>query len=709
MKAAPVSRSGSLRRASGVLCLSMAALLAVASTGRTLQANQEPTSGPVGLTAERPSVISGEAIEVLDKALVEALNPLLGTLFDSARSTEQRRAAATALKSTIATIPSKPATSDELKRKLERIVALMDAALAALQVDSTDQANAAQSNVTVAAVKVKNYLAGINNGNAWLGYVFANELASGSATTEIMTQAHANLTVMKDLTIEQKNFLRKPAFQELSAAIDSALASGLFADDVAKAKADRAERVNALVVSLFEYELEPVETQAEKARSAWRTLRARYPSTANALRHTVNSQYFNHNVHVTISETLLSRLISDYRSESGCIADCVLGAWVTGSQTTDVNVNVDVLPSTHTASFDLKLSGNTRSNTKAVKDPATVWTNGNHYFWMNRHVSFDGRHVYASPATFAVDTNSRTVGLATKFDGIPIFGGIVRNIAKKKIAESKPQSEAITANKMRDKAVPEFERETDQQFADGNSTISKTLDSLEKRGVAPDSISARSSNTHVAFSTRTIGTGRLGGSLQPPSALMATGLSAQLHQSALNNSIDALGFQGKVVAEKDFVTEIEKALTELLQRDIKLTDGKPSPPPAGEEPEPETFFVFGEQDPIRVEFQNGRIIVILRTGIRQAGKEDIPQQTIRIPIVMTVENGKVILDPESSKFSIKGPGAARKPQIKRILDRRIVRKELNSTIDLQAAGDKTLPLTISFIELNDGWLTIEAQ
>lgn len=55
-----------------------------------------------------------------------------------------------------------------------------------------------------------------------------------------------------------------------------------------------------------------------------------------------------------------------------------MGARVTGSQTTDVNVNVDVVPSATTASFELKVSGNTRSDTKAVKDPATVWTSGNH-------------------------------------------------------------------------------------------------------------------------------------------------------------------------------------------------------------------------------------------------------------------------------------------------------------------------------------------
>ena len=46
-------------------------------------------------------------------------------------------------------------------------------------------------------------------------------------------------------------------------------------------------------------------------------------------------------------------------------------------------------------------------------------------------------------------------------------------------------------------------------------------------------------------------------------------------------------------------------------------------------------------------------------------------------------------------------------QIRRILGRRIIRRELDATIDLQAAGDKTLPVTVTLIQLLDGWLSAE--
>ena len=154
------------------------------------------------------------------------------------------------------------------------------------------------------------------------------------------------------------------------------------------------------------------------------------------------------------------------------------------------------------------------------------------------------------------------------------------------------------------------------------------------------------------------------------------------------------------------MTELEAALSDLFQREIKLTNGEPAPPAEGEEAEPPTIFLFSKTDPIRVRFDNGQIILSLRTGIRQEGKEEIPEETVTIPIAMSLQNGKVVIEP--GNIAVTGR-PTRSVQIKRVLARRIVRKELSPTVDLQAAGDKTLPVTITNIQLADGWLTAEME
>ena len=201
--------------------------------------------------------------------------------------------------------------------------------------------------------------------------------------------------------------------------------------------------------------------------------------------------------------------------------------------------------------------------------------------------------------------------------------------------------------------------------------------------------------------------------MQPPSALIATGAAVQLHESALNNAIDALGLQGRTILEKDLAKELEVALTDLFQREISLTKkDDPQPAVAEGEPEPPTSFVFSSSDPVRVHFNHNQITLVLRAGVIQEGKDAIPEQIISIPIAMSLQGGKVVLEPGTIGVASKEEAdrlkqITRANQIRRILGRRMIRRELSATIDLQAAGDKTLPLTVSMIQLIDGWLSAE--
>lgn len=705
-------RRRSFRRAVGTLSLTAALFGATVSSGNVLQAVQEAVAAPVAELA-RAADLSDESIEGVDAELAKKLSPLLETLFNAGAPADQRKAAAVEVK-TIAAAVSGSEAKDGLARRLLRRASLIEATVVAGSVE-----NLQASATTLAALKesagtVSTKLAAMKNGELWTPYLHLEALKGETVAADVLEQLIKNLTVTEAMNADQSRFIGRKEFQELKAAAESHLAATGTAGDDAAVRGELTKQVNTLLTSLLAWEKDAEASHAESARAAWRTIRARFPAAADVLRPVINEHYFNHNVHFTVSETLLSRLIADYRTESGTIADCIMGAWVTGSQTTDISVAADVRPSANTAAFDLKVNGNTRSNTRAQKDPATVWTSGNHYFWITKSVNFDGHHVTSGSSSVSVDTNSHTVGLATKYDGIPIIRGIVRNIASQQIAESKPEADAITRERLGSEAVSKFDSETGKQFGDLNDGLNKTLTSLEQRNVAPDSISARSSNTHIAVSARTIGVSRLGGSLQPPSALVAEGAAVQMHESGLNNAIDALGFQGRSVNEKDFLKELEAALTDLFQRDIKLSDGEPEPAPAGEEPEPPTVFVFSKTDPIRVRFDNGQIVLTLRTGIQQEGREEIPEQIITVPISMSLADGKLILEPGSIKVASKAETDRAKQlpranQIRRIMSRRIVRKEMNATIDLQAAGDKKLPVTITKIQLNDGWVTAEMQ
>jgi len=699
------------RRAVGSLFIATSFLVGSAVFPTDLHANSEPTVVIAESKLKVPADITEESIEAIDSDFSKVAGPLLRTLFDDQKPSDERATSASTLRDLVANLSAATTEKDSLRRRLQRRVNLIAASIEASQ-SSVEGSTTSASNLPTAAASTGTWLTTIPNGNSWVGYLHLEDLQKADVSADVLKQVSQNLTPSSTMDDSQKSFTSKPQLQHLKHAVDKAIRRTGFANDTEAAQGEQKYLVETLIASLLSYEHDQLGSYAEEARAAWRSLRNDYPTAASHLRSVVNDNYFNHNLHFVVSEDLLSRLISDYRSESGCIAECIMGAWVTGSQNTNVDLRADIKPSTNRATFDMHVNGSVHSSTVATKSPATIWSQGNNSFWMNKSVFFDGRNVTSTAATFSVSTSSQITGLKTKFDGIPIVRRIVRNIANQKIAESKPQSEALTAQKIRDAALPKFEDEANNQFSTANGTLNKMFASLERRGVAPDSTSARSSNTHMAFSSRTIGLERIGGSLQPPSALIATGAAVQLHESALNNAIDALGFQGRTILEKDVARELESALSDLFQREIKLTDNTPEPVKADGEPEPPTSFVFSKSDPIRVHFDKNQITLVLRAGVLQTGKEEIPEQIITIPIDMSLKGGKVVLEPgkigiASKEESDRLKQITRANQIRRILSNRLIRRELDGTIDLQAAGDKTLPLTVTMIQLVDGWLSAE--
>jgi len=694
----------------GVFSIATSLLVGSAVFPTALQATSETLEAKAS-ALKIPSDITEESIEAIDADLAKTAGPLLRTLFDAEKPADERMRAASELRTLTNSMSAATPEKDSLRRRLQRRVSLISSALSAFAATAGGSSSPA-GDLTNTASSTMTWLNSVANGATWISYLHLDDLQKSDVSADVLNQVLANLTPSDKMEADQKAFASRPQLQRLKVAVEKAIRLSTYANAGDAAQGEQKYYTDLLIQSLLNYESDQLGSDAENARVAWRTLRNEYPAAASTLRSVVNDNYFNHNLHFVVSEDLLSRVISDYRTESGCIAECILGAWVTGSQNTDVDLRADIKPSNDRAMFDLNVNGNVRSSTVAQKSPATIWSRGNNYFWMNKSVFFDGRNVTSTAASFNVNTSSQVTGLATKFDGIPIIRGIVRSIATQKIAESKPQSEALTAQKIRDAALPKFESESNQQFSTANSTLNQLMASLERRGVAPDSTSARSSNTHMALSTRTIGLTRLGGSLQPPSALIATGAAVQLHESALNNAIDALGLQGRTILEKDLAQEIETALSDLFQRPINLRDGTPAPVEKDAEPQPPTSFVFSNSDPIRVHFDKNQITLVLRAGVLQEGKDAIPEQIITVPIDMSLQGGKVILEPgkigvASKEESDRLKQITRANQIRRILERRLIRRELNPTINIQASGDKSLPLTVTMIQMIDGWLSAE--
>ncbi|MCA9051677.1 MAG: hypothetical protein KDA89_23225 [Planctomycetaceae bacterium] len=450
-------------------------------------------------------------------------------------------------------------------------------------------------------------------------------------------------------------------------------------------------------------------------RRRYDQLRQQYPAVYAKLNPVLLDDYMNYNLHFVLSEPMLSRLVTDFRTDSGNVADCILGAWVTGCQVTDTMVRADVKPSSGTASFQLIVDGKTRSDTQGRKDPATVYTHGDHSFTITKPTYFDGERITTGTGCIDVNARNQTVGLRTDYDRIPILRGIVRKIAWKEVQKKHGESQAIAARKLADQALPAFEREVGQKFDEANRNFqTNLLQKLRDKDLAPETYSARSSETHYAVSSRTMPAAHLAAPNPPYLEPPRRGVAVQMHESVLNTTIDSLGIGGEM-APTELITKIEKSLSEFLDRKVSLMDE--SAPP-----DDKTLFVFADSDPIRVRFDEGQVVFILRTGFRQTERNRvIPPHVFEIPVGIELSDGHLhLIAPDTSTRGILGlyytaiegrTNVQARVIAKQLLEKTFKepRTKIDGNLEINSADNRKLRLRVTKFEITDGWVTSVLQ
>ena len=484
-----------------------------------------------------------------------------------------------------------------------------------------------------------------------------------------------------------------------------------------QANADAATRaaVNELLLRVaVDYENGNASKHAARVRELYRALRTSAPQTLVALEPVFVRHYFNYNVHLVASESLITKVVSDARSESGNVADCILGAWVTGRQVTDSTVTADIRPSSDRVALDLVVHGRTRTNTQGRKSPAIIYSRGNHTFTIRKQTWFDGETVSADAAKMNVRMNNRTTGASTDFDDIPLFNTIARKIAIRAAARKAPEADAIAAQKLKNRALPKFEEESVGQLDKANAQYGRIMSVLNSHGIEPTTFSTRSTDTHLAVSSRTIGASSLAAPRAPAFATPASGLSLQIHQSAVNSSLDSLGFKGRMTAE-EVVSRIEERASALLDREVTIDRSNL---------DQSTSFEFNSGDPLRVNFTDGHVIIVLRTGFVQMDRNrTVPPHELKIPLKVELDGDVVRLIPPSTETSsivklAKPLGVRPSPRaviqartvIRELLEKTFQGKDIETTaVHHLGEGDGALELRTTAVQIQDGWLSIGVE
>jgi len=611
-----------------------------------------------------------------------------------------------------------------LYNSLSLRVDFAEAALDTLEVDGSGIGGKSKqrSDELVASIgALEGYLAPIGNGSLWLPYFKVDQLKTALAAdfqgAPAMAAAKDTLAILqtRDYTLDptQKEFTHRAPFEALSSAINHYLASAAWANSAEATQKLRAE-FKTLAESLDNYAVSG--QHSSDLRKAFGRVRFVSADGGNRLASSLQKRLFNYNLRLMVTEQFMNKLISQARCETGPVSDCVLGATVTGCQVTNTTVTVNLKPSNNTARFDLMLNGQIQSNTQGVTPQATVYTFGSHQFCATKEVAFDGQNFSTLPATISVWPHNTTTGIATKFSGVPILGRLANGIAATQVEAKRGQAEAIAASRVQDGVLPRFNQEADNNFASQGSKLNDELfGGLRSTGLFPDAYNYQTTDNLLTVNARLMSEDQVAADLPESSLMTATGATALLHESIINNAIDRMGLAGQTLTEPEVRNKIESFLSKALSRDFKLESPPPANPSEQEEDEGASkglnAIIFAANDPIRARFEDGQLTLVIRAGFKQEGKEDIPTREITVPISfevqgdqISVKRGNVIVaaaEGEGGGISI---NAVVRKKIQSVLPDRVV----ESKVEFKGP-EKTVVAHVTNVKMTDGWASIVVE
>jgi hypothetical protein len=424
------------------------------------------------------------------------------------------------------------------------------------------------------------------------------------------------------------------------------------------------------------------------------------PATVARIRSAVNRP----NLFLDVDESLLGTAVNRAVDETAPINDTVLGTRVRGSGRTTGLVLLDFVPSLQQAMVDLKLDATNHSDTRGSQGPVTVRTLGTTTVGARKRILIDDQRVAALPVEAHADTDTRTAGIGVN----KRFGQrLIRKIASRKIAEMRPQAEAISAAKARERVRTQFEEQTASAIAQASRDYqNKFRRPLMERGWYPELLHMSTSDSRLSVTARKALADQVGAFSAPPAVDSDAVLAARVHETLVNNAAE-ITLGGRTITQQ------------FIEEQIKKNNGT-LPEALGNDPDQQPWSItFAKRKPVELDAGDDRVKVTVRGSRFTSGEREFPAMDIwaayRIEPapggVRLVRDGDVQIYPPGFV-----PGGGEKLTVQETSLRRILQKRFNKVFkevvdveplklpgELERAGP--LPME-QLVARKDGWVAV---
>lgn len=586
---------------------------------------------------------------------------------------------------------------DAARRRFEEIAGDAVRATGSFRPAGDAALDAAAANLRAALVPLDALLGRSKSGADWRTYLewtaLESQAATGKAADPKVLRDLENKLAAAETGLDMPQFVRvRKAVTKYAELADAARGDG------AKQLGERLEKLSSALLAASASgqgeALAPVAPILDRLVESGQA-----PGVVAAIRG-VNSRP---NIHLEVAEDLLAPAVNRPVDQVQPVDDVVLGTRIRGTGHTTGNVRLDFVPSGDKAVFDIVLGATNISHTRGTQGPVTVNSRGVTSIDARRRIFLDEFNVSSSPVEASADTDSTVTGMGINAR----FGKrLIRRIATRKIAESKAQAEAVAEGKARDRIRAQFGEQTEPAIAQMRDQFQqKVRGPLQARGLYPESFHMHTTDRHLRVVARKSLAGQLAAFSGPPAANSGNLITAQVHESAVNNILEEkLG--GRIVTQDD-VARIAK------EQNLTMPDSLGSDPDA----EQKTWAItFAKYRPVTVAADDSRVKVTVRGDKFVSGERSFPGMDIAAVYALgqgpkgpvLVREGNVQINPPGFKSGDRKLTMA-ETSLRRILQKRFdkVFKDAIEIEPLPLQGELASigPLPMNQLESRrDGWL-----
>ena len=416
---------------------------------------------------------------------------------------------------------------------------------------------------------------------------------------------------------------------------------------------------------------------------------------ASDLVNAIRGRYARTNARVLISSEFVNKRFAKPVNESNPVDEVILGTQIYGQSWLQGSVTPQLLNSNTHAALRLNLNGSFSSQSIGYNRSVKLHTVG------SANVAASETIALTDGGLVPLNDTTTDAALASQINDIEARMRIVRKIATKQAAKQKPEADAIAEGRLENRIRTQFHERLSDQIAEANQKIkTPDLPALKRLGLDRPGRTTWSSTQYLALLWKLQGQTQLGAPASCPLVVDPSGITVQLHESAVSNLLDPV-MAGRLLKSTDLDT-MASQFGDVLG--TGLANQKES------EPWAVTMAAF---HPVEIQLDDSLVTFRIRTLKLDRNGQALEQPAaIEATYKIVLIDGAIQLERQGNvkiSFSGRQQQGSKAVMLRSFLKKKFEEVFKENLLDQPVRVTDRLPselqgLTLSSIQVDDGWI-----